>query len=276
MRIKFFAPRWGAEEIAWEPFLQKVKEAGYAGIEWFPFGEESGEEQHLEVVSLLKKYGLEFSIVTAVLQHYPDVNEYVEELERQLRYLCRLKPLFISAQTGREFYSMDDIGKTLRCCKTVSEENGIPIYQETHRNKWSFAAHAVRQVLDLHDDFHLTFDISHWFCVSESYLHDQQETVEKAISRARHIHARVGHTEGPQVYDPALPEYREALDEHLRIWDKYIDQRKAGGAEFCTITPEFGPPPYMVFANKSGSPHDEQWRINLWMKDHLQQRYSTL
>jgi len=280
MKIKFFSPRWGFENISWEPFLKSVKEAGYAGIEWFPFGEKSNETDHVQVLNLLEKYQLEFAIVMAVLQHYPNFNEYLEELERQLFYLCQLqsdnsKPLFISAQTGREYYTARQVEETLQCCKKVSEKTGVPIYQETHRNKWTFAAHAVAPFLDKQDDLLLTLDISHWFCVSESYLHDQQQTVEKSVKQTRHIHARIGHTEEPQVYDPALPEYAEALNEHIKVWDQYVAQRKRSGASFCTITPEFGPPPYMVFANKNGSPQEEQWRLNLWMKDYLEKRFNN-
>jgi sugar phosphate isomerase/epimerase len=278
MRVKFFCPRWGQEHIPWPAFLQSVKDAGYAGVEWFPFGEEC---DHSEVLRLLKKFDLEFCIVTAVLQHYPAFKDYLAELDKQLTYLCSLKveglsPSCISAQTGREFYSIEQVEEILGCCKRISEQTNVPIYQETHRNKWPFAAHSTAPLLNRHDDLYLTFDISHWFCVSESYLHDQHDTVAKAIRQARHIHARVGHTEGPQVWDPALPEFAEALEEHLKVWDKYIEQRKNSGASYCTITPEFGPPPYMVFGNRQGLPHEEQWRVNLWMKNLLENRYANV
>jgi sugar phosphate isomerase/epimerase len=281
MIIKFFAPRWGSEHIQWERFLLLAKDAGYAGIEWFPVGEDSSDQDHLQVVNLLEKYGLEFAIVMAVTQHYPDFIEYLYELESKLKYLSQLasrntKPLFITAQTGREYFTAEQVEKTLECCRKISEQTGVPIYHETHRNKWAYAAHATKPFLEKHEDLFLTFDISHWFCVSESYLHDQQQTVEKAIKQARHIHARVGHTQGPQVYDPALPEYAQALDEHVKVWDKYIQHRQMSGASYCTITPEFGPPPYMVFANRNGSPHEEQWRLNLWMKDHIQKRFNNI
>jgi hypothetical protein len=41
---------------------------------------------------------------------------------------------------------------------------------------------------------------------------------------------------------------------------------------FCTITPEFGPPPYLVQGNREISLTEEQWRLNLWMKHFLQKR----
>ena len=122
----------------------------------------------------------------------------------------------------------------------------------------------------------LTLDVSHWFCVSESYLEDQSLALQKSIEHTRHIHARVGHTEGPQVWDPLAPEYADALQAHLNVWDKCMERRIKDDAKYCTITPEFGPPPYMVFANRKGSPEQEQWRLNKWMKNLLEKRYEHL
>ena len=278
MKIKFFCPRWGSENISWEKFLVHVKDAGYAGIEWFPSGE---QDEYQEVISLLQQQELQFCIVMTVMQPHSNFEDYLSALKKQLLELSAMRsgnygPLFITAQTGREYFTAEQVEKCLVCCKQIIEQTGIPIYQETHRNKWAYAAHVVRAFLERHPDLLLTLDVSHWFCVSESYLEDQQEAVQKAIQHARHIHARVGHTEGPQVWDPAAPEYSEALEEHLKIWDKYIQQKIQEGVESCTITPEFGPPPYMVFANREGSPEEEQWRLNYWMKSLLEERYREL
>jgi sugar phosphate isomerase/epimerase len=275
MKLKFFYPRWGFEKIPWEIFLADVKEAGWAGIEWFPYGEEADRKK---VLRLLQQHQLEFCIVMAVLKHYDKLEDYLDALKTQLLDLSSIReenygPLHITAQTGREYFTDEQIEKCLSVCKDVSEQTGIPIYQETHRNKWTFAAHVVGPFLEKHPDLLLTLDVSHWFCVSESYLHDQQATVEKAIAHARHIHARVGHIEGPQVYEPAAPEYAEALNEHLKIWDKWISAQQKKGVAHCTITTEFGPPPYMVFANREGTAEEEQWRVNNWMKSFLEERY---
>jgi len=216
-----------------------------------------------------------------VVKHHDRFEDYINDLRNQLLELSgmhsgKTKPLHISAQTGREYFTTEQVEECLACCQEVSEQTGVPIYQETHRNKWTFAAHVVRPFLDKHPDLLLTLDVSHWFCVSESYLSDQQATVEKAIRHARHIHARVGHAEGPQVWEPAAPEYFEALQAHLDIWDKWIQKNLNEGAASCTITPEFGPPPYMVFANREGTPAEEQWRLNYWMKSFLEKRYKEL
>lgn len=276
MRIEFFCPRWGSEQIPWPEFLQQVQEAGYAGVEWFPFGEQC---DHDEVISMLKAKGLKWCIVTAIIDMPSSFEGYMTAFRQQLQQLTSMAkdhwpPLFISTQTGREYFAGEQIASCLDICRQISMQSGIPIYQETHRNKWSYAAHVVKPILEKYPDTLLTFDVSHWFCVSESYLEDQQPAVEKALIHSRHIHARVGHTEGPQVYEPVSPEYTLALNAHLAIWDRYVQLRKEAGAASCTITPEFGPPPYLVFANRSGNPQQEQWRLNLWMKDLLQQRYA--
>ncbi len=277
-KVKFFCPRWGFETIPWNEFLRSVKDAGYSGIEWFPFSEENDYE---EVLRLLHYYNLDFSIVMAVTKPYNSFEDYISSLKIDLHKLMEIRseqkaPLFISAQTGREFFNEDQILNCLQVCNNIQEQYGVPIYQETHRNKWPYAAHTVAPILKKNKHVLLTLDVSHWFCVSESYLEDQQDAVNDAIIHTRHIHARVGHTEGPQVWDPANTEYTEALNEHLKVWDKCIDLAQQKKKNYFTITPEFGPPPYMVKGNRNISFIKEQWRLNLWMKDFLENRYNKL
>jgi len=278
MKIKFFCPRWGFENIGWETFLTDVKDAGYTGIEWFPSGDET---EHQRVLRLLKQHELQFCIVMTVTNPYKDFEDYLSVLKKQLLELSAVRrgdygPLFITAQTGREYFLAEQVEGCLASCRQVNQQTGIQIYQETHRNKWAYAAHVVHPFLERHPDLLLTLDVSHWFCVSESYLGDQQAAVEEALHHASHIHARVGHIEGPQVWEPSAPEYADALEAHLKIWDKWIQIRLEEGVGSCTITPEFGPPPYMVFANRKGTPEQEQWRLNYWMKSLLENRYREL
>ncbi len=278
MDIKFLCPRWGSEKIPWPEFLHNVKDAGYSGIEWFPFGEQGTTE---EPVRLLNDLSLDCSIVMTVIRPYQDFSSYLMHLRKELLLLASLatkikKRLFISAQTGREFFTQDQVQQCLEVSAAVEKESGMPVYQETHRNKWSYGAHTVYPVLQKDPRLKLTLDVSHWFCVSESYLEDQQEAVHAAIKQAHHIHARVGYTEGAQVPDPALEEYSEALAQHLQIWDSWVQYRKKQGFPVSTITPEFGPPPYLQRINRTIDIQQEQWRLNIWMKNLLQERYNKI
>jgi len=276
MVVEFFCPRWGSEHIPWDSFLFQVKEAGYQGIEWFPYGEDADFDT---VTALLEKYGLKFTIVMTVYEAASDFTIYLDQLKTQLTAFSQIGkniggPLCISAQTGREYFNSAQIDLIVACCLGVSRGTGIPVYQETHRNKWPYALHVVPPVLKRHPELLLTLDVSHWFCVSESLLEDQQEAMNLAIGRARHVHARIGHTQGSQVTDPTLPQYAQTLQAHLDIWDQWISERRKAGAVACTMTPEFGPFPYLTPANTPIEAWEQQWNLNLWMKDLLHRRYN--
>src|SRR5688572_4866747 len=98
MKIKFLCPRWGSEKIDWEIFLSDVKNAGYAGIEWFPPSEDVNPR---DVLALLRKYQLELAIVMTVPQHYDAFEDYLMALVSHLNEMADLRPIHISAQTGR-------------------------------------------------------------------------------------------------------------------------------------------------------------------------------
>ena len=53
------------------------------------------------------------------------------------------------------------------------------------------------------------------------------ERLDRAVAeitpRVRHIHGRVGHTQGPQVADPRAPEAAAWLELALRWWGRIFD-----------------------------------------------------
>jgi sugar phosphate isomerase/epimerase len=275
LAIKFYCPRWGAENIPWPLFGKQVKAAGFDGIEVYPL---QTPVEKPGMLALLEDKGLEFSLLHTEMKEGKNVERYKQALERNLYELVnyqtsRIKPQFITSQTGREYYTQDQMADCFAICDRISRESGIPIIQETHRNKWSYAAHVVKDYLHKFPSLKLALDISHWICVSESYLEDQQEAIDLAIQHTVHLHARVGHMEGPQVTDPRAIENKEALGHHLQCWDKWIAHLQASNISTCTITPEFGPPPYMSYKNNTREPVASQWEINCFMKDLLRARY---
>lgn len=269
MKLLFFCPRWGQEHISWNDFFQKVKAAGYDGIEAsLPFDEEAKEE----ILEGLEKHRLLF-----IGQHWETVERHFElhcaEYEKRLRHLAAAKPLFINTQTGKDYYSFGQNATLLSLASKVAKETGVPVVHETHRGKFSFAAHITKTYLEQMPHLKLTLDISHWCAVAETLLHDQTETVDLAISRTAHIHARVGHTQGPQITDPRAPESKEALAFHLDCWGKVIALKKNAGEASCTITPEFGAPPYLPLFPYTQQPIVDQWQINVFMMELLRKCY---
>lgn len=271
MQIHFFCPRWGSENMPYEVFFEKVKKAGYDGVEMsLPL--DIAERDY--IVKLLREYDL-----LLIGQHWEctlsDSANYEKDYERYLRNLAEVKPLFINSQTGKDFFPFERNVRLIQLADVIAEETGVKIVHETHRGKFSFSINVVLPYLEQLPDLRLCGDFSHWCNVAESLLQDpeQQEILAKVIPRVDHIHARVGYSQGAQIADPRAPEYEEALDCHVQWWDQIIKQRSRDGAESLTITPEFGPAPYMPLLPFTRQPVNNQWEVNLHMQKILTRRF---
>ncbi|HZY37170.1 MAG TPA: TIM barrel protein [Mucilaginibacter sp.] len=271
MQIQFFCPKWGSENISWDDFCKKVKDAGYDGVESpIPF-DEWGQQ---EITAALQKYGLR--LIGQYYQSFEkDLEEHKQNYKRHLESLASLQPLLIDAQTGKDYYTSAQNRELFELAQLVTDETGVLIAHETHRNKALFAAHVTRALLIENPDVVITADFSHWCNVSESLLEQQQEALQVAISRTVHIHARVGHAESAQVSDPRAPEWQAELNAHLQWWDDIVNYRVNHGAKLLTITPEFGPAPYMPALPYTKMPVASQWDINVYMMALLKERYKN-
>lgn len=272
MRLLSFCPRWGQANVPWNEFAAKVKAAGYDGVETdIPV---SGKDRDI-VLNALAKEGLQL-----IAQHWetvePDFERHLDDYRQRLDNMAIAKPILINSQTGKDYYSFEQNTKLIEAAAQLTASAGIDVYHETHRGKFSFAAHVTADYLRKLPGLMLTLDISHWAAVAETLLYDQQEAVELAISRTRHFHARIGHAQGAQVNDPRAPEWREAVEMHLRCWDKVYSMNKNAGREFLTFTAEFGPAPYMPLLPFTQQPVADQWEINAYMNDMLKSRYRDI
>ncbi|HVW96233.1 MAG TPA: hypothetical protein VHA56_09735 [Mucilaginibacter sp.] len=270
MQVKFFCPRWGSEALTWDIFCEKVKAAGFDGVETpVPF-EKAGQE---EITAALKKHNL-----LLIGQYYQSFEKefhlHKQNFEKHMEHLAAMRPLLIDSQTGKDYFTAEQNGDLFETATAISERTGVIVAHETHRNKALFAAHVASQLLAANPDIVITADFSHWCNVSESLLEQQNEAVELAVSKTIHIHARVGHAESAQVSDPRAPEWTAEVAAHLNWWDKIIAQRKNSGTDLMTITPEFGPAPYMPQMPYTQMPVASQWDINVYMMNMLKKRYA--
>lgn len=269
MAVKFFCTAWGKGDISWTEFSSKVKEAGYDGIEWgMPKGASSEELE--QVGEATEKYRLNL-----ILQHWdtsePEFGQHFDTYAAWFEKVLSLKPEKINTQTGKDYFTFEQNMKLIDHTFSLSRASNIDILHETHRGRFSFAAHITSCYLARMPELRITLDASHWVNVSESYLDDQAEAMDLAIARTGHIHARVGYPEGPQITDPRLEQWQPAVDRHLVWWDQVIERKKDG--ETMTITPEFGPYPYMMLLPDTQQPVADQWEINAYMLNLLKNRY---
>lgn len=270
MEIKFFCPHWGSKEMDFNAFVAKVKDAGYDGVE-MSLPPDRDEKQI--ILNIIRKQGLLF-----IAQHGETVTTnfkvHKTEYKQRLENLASANPLFINTQTGKDFFTFEQNAELIAIAEVVSKHSGIKILHETHRGKFSFAAHITAEFLRKLPEIRLTLDASHWCNVAESFLEDQQEAMDLAISRADHIHARVGFQEGPQIPDPRAPEWKAAVDKHIGWWRQIIERNKTENKEFFTITPEFGPFPYMTILPNTQKPITNQWDVNVYMMNLLKTTFT--
>jgi sugar phosphate isomerase/epimerase len=269
VKLLFFCTRWGQEDLPWTDFCEKVKNAGYDGVETtLPLN----DQERALILAELEKFGLKL-IAVQWDTGTSDFNEHIKEYELRLRSAASAKPLFITSHTGKDFFSFEQNEQLLKLAQRISIETGTKIIHETHRGKFSFAAHITKGYLEKLSWLKLTLDISHWFAVAESYLADQQEAVDLALTHTDHIHARIGYNQGPQVNDPRSPEWTDVVQKHLLLWDKVLDRHKNSGSPYFTFTTEFGPFPYMQLQPFTNVPVASQWEINVYMLKLLKTRY---
>ena len=268
--LKIMGTNWGFPGST-DAFCSKAKEAGYDGIEmWWP-GDAKGQA---ELFDALKKYTLDIGFLVGVGESDPV--KHVAAFKQMINAAAKQnvqRPLYINCHSGRDHFPMEVNGQIIQHSLDLAKETGLLICHETHRSRTLFAAHVAKQYIQQFPGLRMTLDISHWCNVHESLLHDQEETVQLALTRVDHIHARVGHPEGPQVNDPRAPEWEATVKRHLEWWDKVIELKIKTGVRSLTILTEFGPVDYMPALPYTRQPVADQWAINVYMMNLLRKRY---
>lgn len=268
--LKILATNWGFPGSL-DTYCAKVKAEGYNGIEiWWPMK----KNEQAELFSLLKKYNLEVGFLCGANQsNYRENFDYFKTMINAAAGNTVIKPLYINCHSGKDYFSYEENKAFIDYTVALSKKTGIRICHETHRSRMLFAAPVAKQYMEKNPELRITLDASHWCNVSESLLKDQQATMDLALSRVDHVHARIGHAQGPQVHDPRAPEWAEAVEVHFAWWDKVVQLKKAKG-EPLTVLTEFGPPNYMPTLPYTQQPLADQWAINVHMMHLLRKRYS--
>ena len=270
MEIKILAPLWGHEHENISSFCRRIREAGYDGIDtWLP----SDAAMRGELFDALQQYEL----LLVSHQHQAegkDFGAFKESFRHFLAFSLEGGPLLINSHTGRDHFSFEQNLELIDIAAEFSGQRGIVVAHETHRGRVGYSPAVMRDYFQARPEMVLTADLSHWVCVSESFLEHFPDAVEEAIRRARHIHARVGFEEGPQIPDPRAPEWQHALDHFFGWWDRMVAARRAAGDALLTFTTEFGPPPYLPTIPFENRPVADQFEINCYMMKLLRERYN--
>jgi len=265
--LSILATNWGFGGT-WEEFCSKARKEGYDGAEiWWP----GDEKNRTELFAALQKYNLKVGFLYGSGES--DFQKHEAQFEEVISAASKAKPLYINCHSSKDFFTVEQKSRLIHFTRGLSSSSGVPIYHETHRGRALYSAMVTRELIEKIPDLRLTLDISHWCNVHESLLEDQEETVNLALGRTDHIHARIGHPEGPQVNDPRAPEWESAVKAHFAWWDKVVERKRKEGNRITFLT-EFGPPHYLPALPYSQQPVANQWDINVHMLQMLRKRYS--
>ncbi|WP_377112430.1 hypothetical protein [Mucilaginibacter litoreus] len=251
-------------------FLEKIRQYAFDGIDtWIP----ENKKDKVLLFDYLQRH--EMPIIAHQHQaHGETFDEFKLSFLKSLKECAEPQPLLINSHTGRDWFTLDQQIQLIDIATNFSVKTGIQVVHETHRGRIGYSPQMSQILFNKRKDYHITADFSHWTCVTESMLNDFGPIVEEAITRTRHVHARIGYENGPQVPDPRAPEWQYAFESFLGWWDRIVAINKATGQPLLTFTTEFGPPPYMPIIPFTKTQTADQFQVNCFMKDFLRKRYT--
>lgn len=274
MTINYIRTFWGSEALSAKEFLYSTIEQGYTGVEInFPNDTDFVAEFLSELTSIRNTINNDFIFIAQQVleQKTETTEEYIARMKERLHFLVGLQPNAINSHTGKDYYDFETNCAILEITEEISRNSGIPIWHEIHRGRFSFHLKTLLTYTEKYPDLQLIADFSHFCVVSESDLSDQQDLFVQLFPKIKHIHARVGFEQSPQVNNPFAPEWKKNLDQYVTWWKGIIQLKQQLKHSKLSITPEFGPYPYMPQMPFTKEPLADQIQLNLDMKNYLQQ-----
>jgi sugar phosphate isomerase/epimerase len=199
--------------------------------------------------------------------------EHLQEFRIKAEMAAAANPRFLTVLAGCDHWAISQSVEFLGQMLEIAAEIGLAAHLETHRSRMTFNPWSTRSLLEQLPTLTLTCDFSHWCCVCERFVMDEEpDLLALCVSRARHIHARIGYAQGPQAPHPFAPEYAEELSAHERWWQA-IWRGAPPEATLTTMTPEAGPDGYLHTLPFTNQPVASLNQINRQMATRQRQRF---
>ncbi|MCF7675119.1 MAG: sugar phosphate isomerase/epimerase [Akkermansiaceae bacterium] len=274
MKLQLVRHLWGVDQThGLAHYLPAWREVGYEAIEIAkPFITDQAA-----FFRLLKETGMGWISQVFSNDFIPggSVRQHLDSLRSQIEDCLDHEPMFCNAHSGADTWSHAQSEEFYGLALELEQQLGITIAHETHRLRPFGTPWHTHHILERFPDLRITCDFSHWVCVCERLLPDLGETIALAARHCHHVHARVGFEEGPQVPDPSAPEYAVHLAAHEAWWVEIWRAQQAAGMTVSTLTPEFGPAPYMQMLPHTKVPVAELPAVCDWMARRQQSHFDS-
>lgn len=268
MKLLLIRHLWGIDE-PWEIAFPKIRECGYGGIE----SSVPKKEDQERFRKLLDQFRFEY--IAQIHTSGANYKDHIESFAQQVEAAKELQPMFINSHSGRDYFNESEQIEFFNAAIDIEHKQGIMVAHETHRGRVLYNPWTTSRILSKYKHLKLTADLSHWVCVCERLITDQIDIIKQCARQTLHIHARVGHEQGPQVSDPRAPEFQKHLETHEEWWRLIWESQKERNLTVSTLVPEFGPH-YMPTLPYTNVPLANLWDICNWQAKRQQDNFSRL
>ena len=272
MRLTLVRHLWGVTEPI-ERVLPSLASLGFAAIETPICFLDAPALAHLDDERRRHGFGLVVQDFTCMWERNRSVEAHLDSFRSKIAAALPWQPMLINFHSGADSWRISDMIRFHREAARIAADCPVPIVHETHRGRCLYSPWMTREIIEAVPDIELAADFSHWVCVAERCPDDQIDIIRMAAARTRHIHARVGYSQGPQVPDPRAPEYAQELAAHERWWDLCWAAMRSRGLTEAPLTPEFGPPPYLHTLPHTQAPVADLWDICTWQAHRQRERF---
>ena len=268
MKLELYKSTWGMTEATAAEQCEKIRAAGYDGVE-APVPEDA--QARRELSRRAEENGL--SYIAQIQVQGPSA---AADFARKAEWAGEMGAVCLNSHTGRDTLPFEEQVRLFSDVLETQKRLPFPVFHETHRSRPTFAPWTAKALLERFGALTLTADFSHFCCVCESLLAAQKETMDYLCRRSGLIHARVGFPGGPQVPDPAAPEYADALSAHEAWWSEIARAQADRGEPVLRATIEYGPFPYLHHLPFTNKPVTDLWELCLWGKRRFEALFGSL
>jgi sugar phosphate isomerase/epimerase len=252
----------GKSEWTHDEKYSRVKEAGFAHVEYWPGGDCD------DVLTSLKKHDLDF-----VMGHRPYTPDQTKEA---IDKAVALGAQFIFAQPADAYTPLKDVAKMVEVGIEYANSAGLAYFVEAHRGNFTENIPQSIALAEAVPQMRFTADLSHFVVVGEFYGWEDERAVDRMrpiLEKTSHMHARIGNGEQVQVDvgdgSGATPQF------FVMLWETamcaWLQDAKDG--DVFPFASELGPPRYAITL-PDGREFSDRWEQSLVMKKLIEQAWS--
>ncbi len=254
--------------LPYEAIVEKVADAGFAGMA-LDFGVTS-EADIRRILPMMADAGLRPFLV--------DFPKTIEGLRPVLRMAREHDAPFVVVIGQVMPLSVDGMIPVIRAWIAMSEEEGMPIQFETHRNCITNDLYTTLTLLDAIPEMRMCADLSHYLVEREipfPISPREQGYIRRILERSDSFQGRVAGRQ--QIQLPLAFAQSQQWVELFKGWwrDGFASWQQRNAEGECVFLCELGPPEYAL-TGPDGREMSSRWEEALTIRDWVQQIWADL